>query len=192
MHQSWIDDFENEIDYAKKSDMELIILGDINIDYTGGCTNNKWANMIQEQSLSQIIDTPTRVTSSTCSIIDHVYVSHPEHVAEINIPKIAISDHYPVCLTRKINQKGYPSLNHKTIKYRCFQKFDKNLFLSNLQNIDFSQIEIISNVQAATDMWYTLFLSEINKHAPLKTKRIKYAHQPIWLTDETEKTNSFS
>ena len=77
-------------------------------------------------------------------------------------------------------------LSHKTIKYRCFKKFDKNLFLSNLQNIDFSQIEMINDVQAATDsdMWYTLFLSEINKHAPLKTKRIRYAHQPEWLTDE--------
>jgi exonuclease III len=50
MHQSWIDDFEKEIDYAKESGMEVIILGDINIDYTGGCTNNKWANKIQEQS----------------------------------------------------------------------------------------------------------------------------------------------
>lgn len=44
MHQSWIDDFE------KESGMEVIILGDINIDYTGGCTSNQWANMIQEQS----------------------------------------------------------------------------------------------------------------------------------------------
>ena len=96
MHQSWIDDFEKEIDYAKESGMEVIILGDINIDYTGGCTNNQWANMIQEQFLSQIIDTPTRVTSSTYSIIDHVYVSHPERVAEISVPIIAISDHYPV------------------------------------------------------------------------------------------------
>ena len=45
---------------------------------------------------------------------------------------------------------------------------------------------MINDVQAATDsdMWYTLFLSEINKHAPLKTKRIRYAHQPEWLTDE--------
>jgi hypothetical protein len=84
-----------------------------------------------------------------------VYVSHPEHVAEINVPIIAISDHYPVCLTCKINQKDYPSLNHKTIKYRCVKKIYKNLFLSNLQNVDFSQIEMISNVQAATDitMW---------------------------------------
>ena len=50
MHQSWIDDFEKEIDYAKESGMEVISLGDINIDYTGGCTNNQWDNMIQEQS----------------------------------------------------------------------------------------------------------------------------------------------
>ena len=92
MHQSWIDDFEKEIDYAKESGMEVIILGDINIDYTGGCTNNQWANMIQEQSLSQIMDTPTRVTSTA------------------------------VCLTRKINEKDYPSLNHKTIKYRYLKK----------------------------------------------------------------------
>lgn len=48
----WIDDFEKEIDYAKECGMEVIILGDINIDYTGGCTNNKWDNMIQEQSLT--------------------------------------------------------------------------------------------------------------------------------------------
>ena len=74
-------------------------------------------------------------------------------------------------------------MNHKTIKYRCFKTFE-HLFLSNLQNIEFSQIEMISEVQAATDMWYTLFLSEINKRAPLKTKRIKYAHQPEWLTDD--------
>jgi hypothetical protein len=45
-------------------------------------------------------------------------------------------------------------------------------------------IEMTSDVQAATDMWYILFLSEINKHAPLKTKRMKYAHQPEWLTDD--------
>jgi hypothetical protein len=43
---------------------------------------------------------------------------------------------------------------------------------------------MISDVQAATVMSYTLFLSEINKHAPLKTKRMKYAHQPEWLTDD--------
>jgi hypothetical protein len=109
---------------------ELIILGDINIDYKDGCTNSKWSNMILDQSLTQLIDKPTRVTSTTSSIIDHVNVSHPEHIIETNVPIIAISDHYPVCITRKINQRYYPNLTHKTIKYRCFKNFKEDLFLA--------------------------------------------------------------
>jgi hypothetical protein len=57
MHQSWIDDFEKEIDYAKESGMEVIILGDINIDYTGGCTNNKWyRNNLFHKSLTPLLE----------------------------------------------------------------------------------------------------------------------------------------
>jgi hypothetical protein len=83
---------------------------------------------------------------------------------------IAISDHYPVCITRKINQRYYPNLTHKTIKYRCFKNFKEDLFLADLQHINISQINLINDIQAATDMWYTLFMRIINKHAPLKTK----------------------
>jgi hypothetical protein len=164
--------------------MELIILGDINIDYKDGCTNSKWSNMILDQSLTQLMDKPTRVTSTTSSIIDHVYVSHPKHIIETNVPIIAISDHYPICITRKINQRDYPNLTHKTVKYRCFNKFKEDLFLADLQHINISQINLINDIQAATDMWYALFMRIINKHAPLKSKRIKYSKQPDWLTDE--------
>jgi hypothetical protein len=164
--------------------MELIILGDINIDYKDGCTNSKWSNMILDQSLTQLIDKLTRVTSTTSSIIDHVYVSHPEHIIETNVPIFAISDHYPVCITRKINQRDYPNLTHKTIQYRCFKTIKEDMFLADLQHINISQINLINDIQAATYMWYTLFMRIINKHAPLKTKRIKYSKQPDWLTDE--------
>jgi hypothetical protein len=101
MNQSWIDEFEKEINMTNECGMELIILGDINIDYKDGCTNSKWSNMILDQSLTQLIDKPTRVTSTTSSIIDHVNVSHPEHIIETNVPIFAISVHYPVCITRK-------------------------------------------------------------------------------------------
>jgi exonuclease III len=70
MNQSWIDEFEKEINMTNECGMDLIILGDINIDYKDGCTNSKWSNMILDQSLTQLIDKPTRVTSITSSIID--------------------------------------------------------------------------------------------------------------------------
>lgn len=184
MNQSWIDEFEKEINITNECGMELIILGDINIDHKDGCTNSKWSNMILDQSLTQLIDKPTRITSTTSSIIDHVYVSHPEHIIETNVPIFAISDHYPVCITRKINQRDYPNLTHQTIKCRCFKKIKEDLFLADLQHINISQINLINDIQAATDMWYTLFMRIINKHAPLKTKRITYSKQPDWLTDE--------
>ena len=184
MPQSWIDSFETEIDYANDNGLEIMIFGDLNIDYTDGCTNTKWEHVVTQSSLTQIIDTPTRVTSTSSSIIDHVYVNHPENIIEINVPKIALSDHYPICVTRKINKKDCPNGTHKTIEYRCFKKFNEESFLEELKELNLDQIEYINDTEAAIEMWYTLFLSLINKHAPLKTKRVKYSHQPGWMTDE--------
>ncbi|VDI13872.1 Hypothetical predicted protein [Mytilus galloprovincialis] len=36
MPQSWIDEFEKEIEKANELELEMIIMGDINIDFTGG------------------------------------------------------------------------------------------------------------------------------------------------------------
>ena len=84
----------------------------------------------------------------------------------------------------KINQRDYPNLTHKTIQYICFKTIKDDMFHADLQHINISQINLINDIQAATDMWYTLFMRIINKHAPLKTKRIKYSKKPDWLTDE--------
>ena len=132
MPQSWIDEFEKEIEKANELELEMIIMGDINIDFTGGCLNNKWGNVLLTQSIVQLIDTPTRIPSTSSTIIDHVYTNHPENIVETNVPKIALSDHYPVCITRKINQKDVPSLQHKQIRYQCFKNFNENKFLEDM------------------------------------------------------------
>jgi hypothetical protein len=46
-----------EINMTNECGMELIILGDINIDYKDGCTNSKWSNKILDQSIFRIIHT---------------------------------------------------------------------------------------------------------------------------------------
>ena len=56
---------------------EVIILGDFNINWLNrSCKLYKdYNNLLNLVSLSQIINTPTRVTSTTSSIIDHILVS---------------------------------------------------------------------------------------------------------------------
>ncbi|CAC5416564.1 unnamed protein product [Mytilus coruscus] len=161
-------------------------MGYINIDFTAGCTNNKWENLLHTHSIIQLVNTPTRITSTSSTIIDHVYTNHPENIVETVVPKIAFSDRYAKCITRKINQKDMPCLCHKQIRYRCFKNFDENNFLGDLNKTSFTQIEQIIDVQSATAMWYQLFLSVINNHAPIKMKRIKHVRQPDWLTDEVK------
>ena len=61
--------------------------------------------MIQLFDLSQLVSEPTRITETSATIIDHVYTNRPENVTESFISHFCISDHFPVCFTRKVNCK---------------------------------------------------------------------------------------
>ena len=97
-------------------------MGDINIDYKH-CSNSNWANLTLLFDLSQLITEPTQVTDTSSTIIDHVYTTEPGNITDCVVPQYVISDHYPVCFKRKINNK-IPKKKHKTSSYRCFKMFD--------------------------------------------------------------------
>ena len=54
----WIDLFEEEISIAQTTSLEVILMGDFNIDLISN-TNNKWSHLVQTFDLVQ---EPTRVT----------------------------------------------------------------------------------------------------------------------------------
>ena len=108
-------------------------MGDFNIDLRS-CTNHKWLNLLQLFDLSQLVTEPTRVTQTSSSLIDHVYSSNPENISECFVPFYSISDHFPVCLTRKISCKVTKS-EHTTSSYRCFKNFNEAMFLSDLLEV---------------------------------------------------------
>ena len=177
--QNWIDSFEIEIDRAFSEEKEVIVLGDFNINYNEKVVNQKWVECINVYGLEQLIDKPTRVTNKTETIIDHIYTSHVENIIEISVPYYSVSDHYPVCVTRKLNKKCLKN-EHITIDYRSFKNFDENKFIIELANTNFQQIESLDNIDEATELWYKLFLEILDKYAPKKIKRVKTLQQPDW------------
>ena len=121
----------------------------------------------------QLVKEATRVTAHSATLIDHVYTSQPDKVTECFVPNLALSDHYPVCFTRQTTKLQSTKRNHGSIKYRSFTRFDNADFLDELnmeiENVQCSQTD--SNMNFAT--WNALFLSVLNKHAPIKEKRVK-------------------
>ena len=73
---------------------------------------------------------------------------------------------------------------HKTITYRSFKSFNEQAFLKDLSarlsTFEYSQNDSDDNFEN----WNTVFITILNDHAPIKTKRVKRDVKPEWMTNE--------
>ena len=183
---NWIDEFEKEITTAINHNSDIILVGDFNIDFLKPNKQpQKWLSLLETYNLNQIIQEATRVTPDSSTLIDHVYVTNKDLILESHVAKFSISDHYPVCLTRKEKNSTYIKKDiHTTISYRNFKNFNEANFLSDLAITPFDKIEHESHPNTCIQMWYDIFNAVLDKHAPIVTKRVKRDRQPEWFNNE--------
>ena len=90
---------------------------------------------MNSHGMSQHVNEPTRVVPNvSATLIDHIYSNFSENIQFIDIPKIGLSDHYPVLFTRKVNL-CITKATHHIIKYRSFKNFDEARFNEDLKLI---------------------------------------------------------
>ena len=114
---SWIDDMEVQLYKAKRTNYKLTMLGDFNMNLLKLCSHSKWNMFIKSFDLQQLVTKPTRVTDTTATVIDHIYISDGLEVQEVSVPEVSLSDHFPVAMTIS-NSKTKTDGSHKVIEYR--------------------------------------------------------------------------
>ena len=181
----WCEKFAEQIERSLSITDEIYIMGDINYDWkNGGPPSSRWKHTVGINDLQQIIDQPTRVTAHSSTTIDRLYASNTDRLSEVIVPCMAISDHYPICFTRSTAKRTIKRQSHQSIQYRCFKKFSDEAFLcklsDTLNHFRVSQIDCDLNF----DRWTQILMFVLNKHAPVKTKRVKRSSQPEWISDE--------
>ena len=72
---------------------------------------------------------------------------------------------------------------HKTVEVRQLKNFNEAEFLRDLCMIDWNRVITHNNPNEMWDVWKHLLACVIDKHAPLRTKRVKNKHSP-WITNE--------
>ncbi|CAG2225633.1 unnamed protein product [Mytilus edulis] len=164
-------------------------MGDFNIVFLKPLPS-KWSSYITTYGLHQMVVDPTRVTSTSVTLIDHIYSTNPTSLINVIVPSYAPGDHYPVSCTvnkfaKLIKDK---SDSHFEIKYRNFKTFNDEMFLQDLSNQPFDIIQEINDPNEAMDMWYYLLVNVLDKHAPVVTRRVKNKYQPEWYTNEIGKS----
>ena len=95
--------------------------------------------MINTQGFTQLINTPTRVTANTSSLIDHIYTNNRDKVSQAGVIETGISDHFITYCTRRKPKDIIGK--HTTIKIRSMKNYTKESFVENLEEKDWNIVK---------------------------------------------------
>ena len=105
-NQTWVNQFENVLEQVFTENKEILLLGDFNFNLLeDNCSNRNWLQITESANLEQLVDSPTKVTPVSSSLIDHAYSNRAKYIVDVFVPYYALSDHYPVCVNPKVNSR---------------------------------------------------------------------------------------
>ncbi len=180
----WLSTFENVLINASKDQVELVLMGDFNVDLCQGERVSKLVDITESFQLTQVIDEPTRITQSSQTLIDHIYVTDLNKIVDSKVVQWDLSDHFAILAIHHNKCSKESDSQHKVISFRSMKQFDKDSFLNDLMTVPWEIVTQSSDPEEALSTWYELFLTVLDKHAPVKTKRVKKWHQADWITQD--------
>ena len=151
-------------------DAEILVLGDLNIDLTNKKSNctlvKKLFSFSRMFGLTQMIDSATRITCNSSSILNLIFTSVVDNITQSGVLAVGISDHLVIYCTRKVTR--VKSGCHKCVKVRSLKKYTKDQFNELLMHCGLDCIYEISNVNEAYAFFKDKFVSILNTLAPIK------------------------
>ena len=142
-------------------------------------TTEKLLNVTDIYGLNQIISEPTRITPSSRTLIDLILTTHPDNIVCNGVSHVGISDHSLLYAYRKLaslnNVKGI-----QNIRVRSFKHFDRMKFRNDMQSQPWNLLMNIKNPNELWLKWKNMFLEVCDKHAPIRTKRVRANKNP-WI-----------
>ena len=102
-------------------------------------TNNKnntpltkpYKEIFSLYGLKQLIESPTRITVTTSTLIDHILTNSHEKVSQSGVIDVSLSDHQIIFCTRKIYKQKYHK--HNKIKIRSLKNYSQQTLLEKLK-----------------------------------------------------------
>ena len=115
-------------------------MGDFNIDllkYNSHDKTNNYVDNLFTQGFLPLITKPTRVTSTSATLIDHIYTNNICKASISGIILTDVADHFGIfyCVQCKPTQS-----KNAIIKKRSFSERNVKLFKSYLDEMNFTQI----------------------------------------------------
>jgi Endonuclease/Exonuclease/phosphatase family len=160
------------------------VAGDFNIDVLKYTTNdfvNEYVDGIFINGFIQILSKPTRCTSHSATLIDHVITNDVRSNYESCILISKISDHFPVISFCDSVRSAAPQF----IETRFLTQNNIHNFKENLANLRWNEVLNCNDTQTAYDIFHETFLDLYNLYFPVKKVKLNRNLHKIepWFTN---------
>ena len=177
----------NVLDELHVGKTDVVLLGDFNIDLLRVNSNarvEEYLHTMECVGMQQIIASPTRVSSTTSTLIDHIYTNCTSNTIHAGVIETDVSDHFPEFV---LFQNCSFVEKHKPIQriVRTFKHFDIESFHSDLSNVNWEQIYKYDDVNVAYTAFYNILIQICDKHAPFilyNASRKKHIPKSPWIS----------
>ena len=171
------DDFDSIFSSIYPTVDEIFCMGDFNINLLN--VSNPLTTFFENYNLVQVINEPTRISSTACTLIDAIFVTNSDIVLKSGVISADnISDHKAVFCD--VNLSKAPTIS-KIIRYRCFRNFNYVEFLSAMYTLPWNNLLREQNIDTKIEIFNNFLLILFNTYAPIKESRITKQRAP-WLT----------
>ena len=177
--------FESFIGRLDAENVEYYVLGDLNCNMGASIPDHEsrlLSSISELYGLQQLIEEPTRITESSSTIIDLIFTNVPDNVVSSGISHVGISDHSLVYAFRKLFT-GTSNKGHTTVSYRNFKNFDPARLRADMCSQNWEVVKEFDNPNDMWRAWKYTFNSVIDRHAPVRMKRVRGAKSP-WITPQ--------
>lgn len=146
---------------------EVFVVGDFNIDYLSKKSKavRGLKAIEREFSLNQLITKATRTTSTTSSLLDHVY-TNSERISGSGVVETYISDHLPVYVLIKKKKVIYEKVS---FTFRQMRSFSFEKLEDALLSINWDDLYQTEDPDECWDHLYSSMLKVLDDLYPEKT-----------------------
>ena len=151
---------------------QCILMGDLNVNILNenDVSTINFVNLMKEYMYSPMITKPTRVTSTSATLLDQIWINFEQ--ANGYLSKIAgsgLTDHYPVIFYLESIK---PQNMFKSISFRRKGETHDNLFKTNLMTSNIQDILLIEDVNEAFECFNDIIYNTYNESYPITVKNI--------------------
>ena len=162
-----------------------IITGDFNVNFLAQESSDFTMlsdSIIEPFNLKQVIDQPTRITETSSTLIDLMFVKNIEKVKSHGVCAVpGVSDHHLIFMAYDIKKPKFQPIKVTT---RSFKNFDLNAFQAAAEFANFENVYNVVDINDKVTILENTINDLLDTFAPYKTFTITKENSTPWLTDE--------